>query len=335
MGKDGPLNGFQMQNPDRKEGLRECFIARARELYDRDVAQYLGRGAGDECLIIDLDFSGLELCTVAQVCLSIPEIGYSRLAEALNRGIDPHLALGAKLLKISYEEALAEKHTKRVKNARQLAKIANFGFPGGLSAGGFVGYARGYGVILTKREAEELKEAWLETWPEFHRFFLYVRHMVEAGGGEATVRQLFSGRVRGGCRFTVACNTLFQGLGADGALAALFAVTERAYVFHEDTPNMLGIRPWNFVHDQILADVRREVSHEAAFETARVMVEACNRFLPDVPTKAEPALSKAWSKNVESVYDENQRLVAWDEARDQRAHVFYSDGKPVEWKEAA
>ena len=32
-------------------------------------------------------------------------VGFSKLAEALNRGLDPHLAMAAQILGISYEEA--------------------------------------------------------------------------------------------------------------------------------------------------------------------------------------------------------------------------------------
>ena len=42
--------------------------------------------------------------------------------------------------------------------------------------------------------------------------------------------QFLSGRVRGGCRFTQMCNTLFQGLAADGAKKALWDITRECYL---------------------------------------------------------------------------------------------------------
>ena len=119
-----PTNGFQFQNPKRSflwippgtskpvplfppgVGIRECFVARPGKLF------------------ADNDFSGLELCTGAQACMD--KVGYSRLGEALNAGIDPHLDFGATLMGISYEEARARRHDKVVKDYRQRAKVMNF-----------------------------------------------------------------------------------------------------------------------------------------------------------------------------------------------------------------
>jgi len=303
----GATNGYQLTNVRRLPGIRECFAARPGFVF------------------IDADFAGLELHTVAQACLVL--VGWSDLAEALNAKIDPHLALGAELIGITYAEALELKHEPEVKDARQIAKVANFGFPGGLGARGFVAYATGYGLAITEERAAEVRRAWLARWSEFAAYFEHVRGLCEPLG-VAEVTQLYSGRVRGMVPYTAACNTYFQGLGADGAKASLWEVTRRAYA--DPGSSLYGVRPWNFVHDQILAEAPIETAPEQAIELARVMVEACNRYLPDVPVRCEPCLSFVWSKNAEAVYS-NGRLVPWDQARDERAEVYYSDGKRVSW----
>lgn len=322
---DPPTNGYQLQNVRRLPGIRECFESREGRLY------------------IDNDFPGLELCTVAQVCIVV--VGYSALADAINAGIDAHLDLGAQIIGISYEEAIERKRDKDVKEARQLAKPANFGFPGGLGPRGFVGFARGYGVKLDEAKGKELKDHWITRWYEFRDYFKWVRDQL----GEAEcgpIVQLYSNRVRGMCSFTQAANTMFQGLGADAAKAALYAVSRACYSQRESP--LYHCRPVNFVHDQVISEtnVLNDTrmwhgmalggAHEAAMEQGRVMDEACNRYLPDVPLHSKPCLSKRWSKDAEAVFDappsDGGMLVPWDIARDIRARVFDWDGKEVVWK---
>ncbi len=332
-GKGGSQNGYQLTNPLRElmitcpacggagpctckdgeivgPGIRQCFRARPGHAF------------------ADVDFSGLELCTVAQVCKVL--VGWSDLGDALNSGIDVHLDFGASMLGISYEEAFARRRDKDVKGARQLAKVANFGFPGGLGAEGFVAFARGYGVkYLTHERAKELKASWLARWTEFARYFELIGEMCRETG-VAEIVQLYSHRTRGMVPYTAACNTFFQGLGADGAKAALWDVTLRCYA--DETSPLYACRPVNFVHDQILMEVPLERAHEAAIELGRVMVEACNRYLPDVPVRCEPCLSLAWHKDAIAVFDASGgRLVPWDVAKAERAAVFYADGMQAVW----
>jgi hypothetical protein len=313
--------GFQFQNPKRSldyfphgVGIRECFIARPGRLY------------------ADNDFTGLELHTGAQAC--IETVGYSELAKALNAGIDPHLKFAAQMMGISYEEAVGRKHDKDVKFHRQLAKVANFGFPGGLGVNGVIGFGRGYGVKLTREQATKLRNDWFDAWPEWNDYFKFIRGHIDKVSGKGKIAQLYVGRIRGGCTYTSMSNTLFQGLGADCSKRALYEVAKRCYV--RELGNVLyGARPLGFIHDEILAEVFEELASEQAIEMAEVMVTAANDLLPDVPVRCEPALCKRWSKEVEAVYDEHGRLQPYDLARDGKWKVFYSDGHQAEWKEAA
>ncbi len=316
-------NGYQFQNPKRAldyfplgVGIRNCFIARPGMLFADD------------------DFTGLELNTGAQVCLAI--VGYSKLAEAINAGVDPHRLFGAKLQGISYEEASAKRHDKTVKYYRQLAKVPNFGAPGGLGPPGLVGYARGYGVKLTIEEAKELLRVWFEMWPEWIDYFKWVRGHIDRVTGKGAVDQLYVGRRRGGCTYTSLSNTMFQGLGADGAKAAMFEVARRCYVKEEGSV-LYGARPNGFVHDSILAEVFEEIAHEQTSEMAKVMEDACNVYLPDVPVKCPAMLSKRWTKDAEPVYNREGRLQPYDLARDGKWKVFWDPNadERVEWKAAA
>jgi len=315
-----PTNGFQFQNPKRAfmwtppgktqseplfppgVGIRECFVARKGMLFADD------------------DYSGLELHTGAQACLNT--VGYSKLAEALNAQIDPHLDFAASMMGISYEEALSRKHEKEVKHSRQLAKIGNFGLPGGLGLHGTIGFARGYGVKMTEDEARTLIANWFNKYPEWRDYFRWIRDRLDKVTQLGDFVQLYVGRQRGKCRYTEACNTLFQGLGADVAKNGLYEVAKHCYVSMPGSM-LYGARPVGFIHDEILAEVHEELAHEQAFEIADIMVREGNRLLPDVPVRCVPALSKRWCKDAEAVFDKAGRLQPYDLAREGRWDVYY------------
>lgn len=281
------LGKGNLQNLPRTGGVRECYVPRPG---------YVFAGA---------DYDGLELRTVAQVCLKV--VGYSELAKALNRGEDPHLSMAALILNVTYGEVLERYKAKDpvVKDTRQMSKPANFGFAGGMGAETFVEYAASdYGVSLTVDQARELKAKWYRRWPEFVMY-----HQV-APMREPLVH-LFSGRVRGGdLPYTELCNGPFQGLGADAAKRAGWLLCRAQ--FAEPKSVLYGARTVLFAHDEFLLEVRDdERAHDRANEMARLMVEGANQFLPDVPAKTKPCLMKFYSKEAEPIYDANGRLVPW------------------------
>jgi DNA polymerase I len=281
-----------VQNPRRLPGIRECFTPRAGKVFAQ------------------ADFSGLELHTLAQCCVTL--FGRSHLAEVLNAGIDPHTAFAADVLGVSYEEAVRRKKAgdEEFDNARQTAKVANFGMGGGLGAEKLVLFARkSYGVILTEDRARELKAQWLERWSEMKLFFRYVSDLIDEDTGEGLVKQLFSDRLRGGCHYTAAANSLFQGLGADAAKRAHYLVTRACYA--EPQSVLYGSRPVNQVHDETILEVDDDFrAHDKAVELGRLMVLGANEFLPDVPARVEPLLARCWSKKAKPVFKEG-RLVPW------------------------
>lgn len=135
-----------------------------------DVVQQLPRGGGvRECIIArpgtvlcSCDYGGLELATHSQSCLWI--VGYSRLAEALNKEIKVHDALAATFLGVTYEEFAAGMAGERgpdikklYKNVRQAVKPANFGFPGGMGAVKLVLQQRKQGPDTTAANGRKYK----------------------------------------------------------------------------------------------------------------------------------------------------------------------------------
>lgn len=289
-------SGPNVQNIRRAPGARECFIARPGQVF------------------VDIDYDGAELHTLAQVCINT--FGRSVLADALNEGYDPHLGLGARLADTDYEKAkrLLAKGDAGIKSWRQRAKVANFGFPGGLGPKTMVAYAKSnYGVVMDLRDAEELRDEWRAQWPVISLEYLpWIGELCQATG-YAWVEHYVSKRRRGNISYTKAANTFFQGLAADAAKAAVFAVSKRCYVKHPGSA-LFGCRLVNFIHDELLLEAPEARSSDAAWEMRDLMVETYNKYVPDVPVSATPALMRRWSKGAETIIDGNGNLQVWEAA---------------------
>lgn len=281
-----------IQNIKRLAGMRECFRPRPRYVY------------------VDADYGMLELCTWAQTCLWL--FGRSRLAEVLNAGQDPHLDFAAQILRITYEEAKARRKAgdKEVEQNRLVAKVGNFGFPGGLGAESFVDYAASsYKVNLTVEQARDLKRFWLAQWPEAKPYFDHIGNLEQGDSGRISLQRFVTGSWRSNISYTVACNDPFQSLGATAATWAGYDLARACY--HEQNHILFGSRPVNFIHDQYLVEVLDdERAHDRAMAVADIMVAAAKRAIPDVTPKVEPLLCRYWSKDAKAIYKEG-RLVPW------------------------
>lgn len=306
--RSGRISAFNPNttNPPRQGGFRECFIPR------------------DGYVFCSVDLDSAELKGLGQILLWW--FGTSALADAQNAGVDPHLLLGCRLFgvrlsrEISYDDAKAlAKHPEHPdftamygeQGFRQLAKIANFGFPGGLSAKSFISYARGYDVDISLDDALEIRAEWFAMWPEMAAYFAQISACAE--GGPYTVLHPISARQRGRCGYTQACNAYFQSLIADGAKAALYAIT--AACFDPDSI-LYGCRPVLFVHDEVIVEIPTRFGLEhvdaCAYEIARLMCAVVQPYMPDVVVTATPALMTRWYKKAKEVKDERGLLVPWE-----------------------
>ena len=277
--------GPNLQNPPRKGGYRECFIARPGYI------------------MVTCDWSVAELCALAQVQLDW--FGTSRLADVINSGKDVHWAMAAEMLGVSYEEVFTHPEGK---STRQLAKVPNFGLPGGLGAETFVHYAKGYGFELTLERAQELIEVWRRAWPESVRYLQTIGFKCDATG-DFTAVQSRSGRIRGAVHYTNGANGYFQGMVSDIAKAALWRVQQECWA--DPSSPLYGSRPWLLLHDEILMESPEDKAHDAAMRLQAIMEETAMLYHPDVKSKAEPALMRRWYKGADPVYDENGRLIPW------------------------
>lgn len=301
----------------------------------------------DGHIFIQADYSNAELRTLAQA--HINEDRPSRLAVEYqnNPHFDPHLFMAVQIIgRMTYEEGqaiLADKtHAQyaELKEKRQLSKIANFGYAGGLGAEQFIDYAKGYGTNLTSSDSSELRDAWLNTWTEMGDYFRERGDMLE-GAEQADIldrtqsvkatgkarrsrhvtdkdygcvyRFQSTGRVRYLRKFTIAANTPFQGIASDGAKDALIAVFEDCY-FTPSSP-LYGCKPVLFVHDEIVisapfnGDVAKATAQARRLQA--LMEEGMNKHTPDIPAVAEPCLTFKWTKDAESDIDENGNLTIY------------------------
>lgn len=78
------------------------------------------------------DFKAGELFAHGQSCVWL--LGYSDLADALLKNIDPHAALAASVLGVSYDEFVKRKRETKFKYVRQASKPFTFGKPTGMSS---------------------------------------------------------------------------------------------------------------------------------------------------------------------------------------------------------
>lgn len=320
-----------MQQPPRKGRYRESFVARPGKV------------------LASVDYSQVELCALGQLWLWL--FGESDMADAINAGLDLHVVFGLLYDKLAaaldaegfeaddfegrYARAMQAKENKKdplakiLKDARQWAKAGNFGFGGGMGAKAQVVAAKAsYGVILTEEQAEIQKGSWVSRWRQAALWFSRASTLTKNHNRETTVRHYVSGRVRAACDYSTSMNTLFQGLTADGAKMAMFALICVCYL-GPDSPAtkttfaplgldpadfgvLWGVRIWNFIHDEFLYEGDAATGHLWAPAASRIQVAAMKVFIPDVAIEAPPALMTRWLKAAEPKYDADGKLVPWD-----------------------
>jgi len=293
-----PLASFgdQVQNLNREPGLRECYVARPGYV------------------LVSVDWRAAELHSLSQVCTWLG-LG-SDLGAVLNSGRDAHMNFGAHMRSWEYEwamEALQGSHgpdaKRAAKEARQGGKAANFGFPGGLGVEKFRLYAaKTYGVILTDDEARELRAWWFRLYSEMGGYFQHINALLETG---QPLRHFMSDRLRGDLRYTSAANSYFQGHTADMAKHAGWSLTREFY--GADRGPLNEARPWNFVHDEYIAEVPIPTMHDCAARMVEIMETSGRLWCPDAPPAAEPAISYRWRKGAEPTYDETGRLIPYED----------------------
>lgn len=246
--------GSSKPNVQNRARGEKCHACHGDALLRKTCQPCMGTGAelGDrECfvprpgnVIVDSDYSLGELHTLSQHCLWT--LGFSKMAEVLKAGRDPHTAIACTILGVSYEEGAKLKKVKDpvFDNARNASKAVNFGKPGGLGVKTMRAYAvKSYGVDKPEDEWLKILQDWDATWTEMPAFFEWINALPKRKG-EATIQrgnvakvqqlyslvQPWSGRLRAGATYCSACNSTYQGLLSDVAKRAGWYLFKACYL---------------------------------------------------------------------------------------------------------
>ena len=273
-----------LQNPTKKHGVRGIYIA------------------GYGWVMCSSDYCQLELCGLAEHCFL--RFGKSVMRDVINSGVDIHKWFGQKIKE--FGSSLFEGI-----DFRQLAKAANFGFPGGLGARRFIVYARGYGVELTLDQAQALRDLWLASFPEMTehlkppvsyivKYDMTDLELEEAGRGQRYMGITVTGRIRANCSFCAACNTPFQGSSADGARNGSWGLP------------LLPLTLGNFVHDENITLFPRSNRVQWIVEQVEgIMIARMQEVLPNVSIRVESALMLRWDKKAKAIYNKKGDMQIW------------------------
>jgi len=312
-------------------GVRECIVAR------------------DGMAIIAGDYVGCELRTHAQSCYDM--VGYSRLGDALNSGIDVHSQLGAKTAGVPYSEMVAKRDTvKSFKDQRNAAKPINFGAPGLLGAPILVMQQRKQGPDTTAPNGKVYKglrfcilaggqsecgtkkitkwydrlispmcEACVYTaagiikdWKETWTENVEYFKLVKAIHKSGTLTQHYTKRIRSGMTLCSTANGFFQGLASDVIKLAIQRVSYEMYCVKPSA--LYGSFLILPVHDELLIESPLDRVHEASERLKQIMIECMVEMCPRMEAAAEVdvAAMLRWSKFAKTIYEDG-RLTPWNE----------------------
>ena len=243
----GGKNSCNIQQIPKLGGIRELFIPKSKDN-----------------VLIDVDYSALELATLSQVCINM--YGKSVMGDKINSGSD--------LLRYYASILYGKSEDKITKNERQAAKPASFGFAGGLGCKTFIQFAKGYGLNLSQQDAQNMKEKWFHAFPEMEEYLK----------GEQGYVFTMSGRKRANTSFCAEKNTPFQGSASDGLKLALYELDKQSYHIVAE------------VHDQILVEAPRLNSDLTMKKVQRIMEESMRKVVPDVKISTEGMVLERWTK---------------------------------------
>jgi DNA polymerase I-like protein with 3'-5' exonuclease and polymerase domains len=319
--KNYPSSNIQQEDPR----TRPCFKARPGKVF------------------VASDYNAIELCSLGQTCHEL--FGFSVHRDKINEGVDLHAYLGAQLAVNMdedfgevcktgalfsptevYEAFIAQKESNPEFYAhwRKFAKPVGLGYPGGMGVDTFINTARNsYGVIVDRDMAQQMKDIWLETYPEMIPYFQWIKtqcidpnnYSTDEETGKQSALYCYSspmGMYRAGATYCAAANgAALQTRTAEGAKGGVFEIARACYDWTQGSI-LFGCRPVIFMHDEIIVEIPDdEKKHERALEMSNIMISAMRRVIPDVEITTETALMVWWNKKAEPVFDEQGRLQVW------------------------
>jgi hypothetical protein len=212
---------------------------------------------------------------------------------------------------------------------RTFAKPTGLGFPGGLAPATMVGYAKsGYKIDLTFEVATQLRQIWLNTYPEMEQYLLWVKNhcrdpqhkaVYTKVNGKKRLRQFYCydtprGMHRARADYCACANGAgLQAFAAEGALDALYEVQKMVWTLAQnDNHVMYGCFPINFVHDEIIWECPDDTHVDLRIQIVdKIMVDAMEKITPNVKARTESSAMRRWYKEAEAVFV-NNKIVPWE-----------------------
>lgn len=179
----------------------------------------------------------------------------------------------------------------------------NFGLLYGMSAKTYQEYAKGYGMNITLEEAEDIREAFFESYPkllDMHKKF--VEYAKKYGYTYSPIgRKRFLPKLKSnnwkevGEAERQAINTPVQGFASDLVISAL------ADILEDETMDKSKYKIIGSVHDAILVEADEDVAEEYAHKVKEHMenpsiLELCDIDIT-VPLVADIEIGSAWGKH--------------------------------------
>jgi hypothetical protein len=247
-----------------------------------------------------------------------------------------------KAIKSQYLANKSKEHEENVtwhefwKFFRTFAKPTGLGYPGGLMPATMVDYAKGgYKIELTLETATQLRQIWLDTYPEMGQYLLWIKNHCrdpfhkaeyEKKGGKKRLHQFYCydtprGMHRARCDYCACANGVgLQAFAAEGALDALCQV-QKAMVLANEVESICsyleGCYCINFVHDEIIWECPDDGDVDARVEIVdRIMVEAMEKLTPDVKARTASTAMRRWYKEAEPTFNEAGLLIPWEPERE-------------------
>ena len=312
-GSDSPdgvgddAKSVNLTNLPKEPGIRECYIA------------------PPDHYMWTIDFSQLELCTVAQACLDL--LGYSQIADLINQGEDLHTRLALLFLRPKGINLSTDEFKRLLKSddvvyngltaddLRNASKRTNFGFLGGMGVDKFMQQNRD--LKLPRADVEGFKKTFMTGYAEMKDFFKIADQI---SNGSAQLVQLTSYRIRGGLGYCDAANTWFSGLAADGVKDALYRV-QREFFFDKTSVLYGNGGVFADIHDELAGFARRRVAHEVVERVDEIMRFCMQERTSQVKIKTSKALSLRWRKGAKEYRDATGRMQPFEFSPDFRKLV--------------
>jgi len=210
--------------------------------------------ASKDHMLIKADFAAQELRMAAA------QSGEKVMLEAFNNGIDLHALMAAKLNNMTIED-FTNQPKDWIKSERQKAKAANFGFLYGMGAKKFVILAKNnYGIELTEKEAEIIKNKFWQTYPILKRSCDEERIRCDKRGYALTKggrKRFFTDVSKGYCE---KINTAIQGSCGEVLLETLLALPDdlKGYLINTVHDELVFEVPTHIIEDEVKYDALKQ-----------------------------------------------------------------------------